>query len=126
MLRCVCVDGGRTVGLSKSMANTVPRGHQTRKSLLDRFVQLHHGSPTVWIITLPLGPTGKQNEAVRRAQTFAALLRTKRQAPVLLRDERWTSRWGSSHSHSATLALQAMVGPRSLIDDVNERPHHHR
>ncbi|MGP1917198.1 MAG: Holliday junction resolvase RuvX [Candidatus Hodgkinia cicadicola] len=109
-MKYICLDIGQTFGVAKaSLAAPVPCVYRSYPSLIARLVQ--QTDPTVCVITYPLSVTGKQNSAVRKAQMLASALRRKVRLPVLLRDERFTSKWNplpKCHSHSAVLVLQTL------------------
>ncbi|MGP1905934.1 MAG: Holliday junction resolvase RuvX [Candidatus Hodgkinia cicadicola] len=108
-MKCICLDVGQTFGVAKAhLAASIPCSNRSFPSLLNRLAC--QTSPTLCVITYPLSLTGKQNTAVRKAQSLASALRRKARLPVLLRDERFTSKWSAlpkCHSFSAVLVLQA-------------------
>ncbi|MGP1918299.1 MAG: Holliday junction resolvase RuvX [Candidatus Hodgkinia cicadicola] len=109
-MKYICLDAGQTFGVAKAhLTAPIPCAWRSITALTDRLNQ--QTDPTVCVITYPLSVTGKRNTAVRKVQALASALRRKARLPVLLRDERFTSKWGalpSCHSHSATLVLQTL------------------
>ncbi len=90
-MKYICLDIGQTFGVAKAfLAAPVPCSNQSVATLIARLTQ--QTGPTVCVITYPLSTTGKQNTAVRKAQMLASALRRKTRLPVLLCDERFTSK----------------------------------
>ncbi|MFP3038953.1 MAG: Holliday junction resolvase RuvX [Candidatus Hodgkinia cicadicola] len=115
-LRFLCLDGGSMIGIAKASIMPTPCGSQFVTSLVKQLSRLRFANPTVCVITYPLSVAGKQNDATRKARALASMIRSKVHLPVILRDERFTSKWGSltgCHSHSASLVLHSLSNPIS-------------
>ncbi|MGP1914382.1 MAG: Holliday junction resolvase RuvX [Candidatus Hodgkinia cicadicola] len=116
-MKFICLDVGQTFGVAKAyLAAPVPCSNRALPFLINRLAR--QTSPTICVITYPLSTTGKQNTAVRKARMLASVLRRKTHLPVLLHDERFTSKWSAlpkCHSVSAVLVLQTLNRLRSPL-----------
>ncbi|ATY93548.1 Putative pre-16S rRNA nuclease [Candidatus Hodgkinia cicadicola] len=112
-INIIGLDLGRQVGITKAILNNAMQVSSLSLNKAMAYVMAAAGDrsvPTLLVVGYPITLCGKRAVQARAFDTLIQTLRTQLQVPVLLWDERLSSKWGNmQHAAAAANILQSFL-----------------
>ncbi|XXN19691.1 MAG: Holliday junction resolvase RuvX [Candidatus Hodgkinia cicadicola] len=113
-INIIGLDIGREVGITKAtLGNAIPVSSLSLSKAV-AYVTDAAGSahtPTLLVVGYPITLYGKRAAQARAVDALVQMLRMHLQVPIILWDERLSTKWGNAHQHTAaaTKILQSFL-----------------